>query len=131
MTILYVPKEGDPHGVLAEGKHGSWPPVRFRCGCGEWGCKNGCATALNTPRAGALVLAWQDEIAPEGCYRAALLLGHKLSAEWIGRSTVLVEGKGGFVLSDVSDDVSAAMLVPYVLAGALKRNLGGEVVVLP
>lgn len=79
VSILLVPHDGDPHGLLREGPCGARPPFAWKQAgrvrgrvvrLGGWrpGGDLGCAA----PRPGdALVLAWKGEVSQEGCDRAS------------------------------------------------------------
>lgn len=71
-TILLVPEEGDPHGLLAAGVCGARPPVMCLASADEPWAK-WCGDTETCTR--ALVLAHDGKPVPEGCDRADHALG--------------------------------------------------------
>ena len=63
--ILLIPAEGHPHGLLREGPCGARPPRVFNVG-GKWSDYQDFDGGYPC----ALVLAWDGEPVPEGCFRA-------------------------------------------------------------
>jgi hypothetical protein len=72
-TILLIPHEGDPMGLLAEGPRGARPPVVWFAACCRrlvarpHAAATTCGHCGITPLAhiAALVLAWDGEVVPE------------------------------------------------------------------
>lgn len=69
-SILLVPADGDPHGLLADGVCGARVPWAYHehvaGGVHQWTMAT--ARSIRQPRA-ALVLAYQGKPVAEGCYR--------------------------------------------------------------
>lgn len=82
-TILLVPADGDPHGLLADGVCGAKPPILDGWACND--AQHGlwwtfgrdleppicdvCSARKRWEEARALVLAYQGKPVPEGCSR--------------------------------------------------------------
>jgi hypothetical protein len=98
-TVLLVPTEGDPHGLLKEGPCGARPPTAAFWMCrqghqehGTWmGIAGGCPHPdhegrLRPLRIGtglsALVLAWDGKPVAEGMDRAARVDPHYRGEAW-------------------------------------------------
>lgn len=72
-SILLVPADGDPHGLLADGVCGAKVPIMHRV----WGPRrdpiprwlDGAKSSPILANAEALVLAYQGKPVAEGCYR--------------------------------------------------------------
>lgn len=106
-AVLLVPAEGDPLGLLREGPCGARPPIAEHVaedmhgkGCKrtrEWfappqrTCCSMAGLSMLAPHRRALVLAWDGEVVPEGCFRASRLG----TSEWI--SAVADGLKRGYV----------------------------------
>jgi len=73
-TVLLVPEEGDPLGLLAEGPCGARPPVAYEWqAVKKWRTYDGPLPPPERRRPywrGALVLAWDGEPVAEGLDRA-------------------------------------------------------------
>ncbi len=112
-AVLLVPAEGDPHGLLREGPCEARPPraegfLRCKRHGGGWVRANldtdrGVAKCERCRYAPALVLAWEDEVVVEGCFRLDPdgWLGLTLNLRMVltGRSTMQCN-RGTLVLLD-------------------------------
>jgi hypothetical protein len=91
-TVLLVPTEGDPHGLLKEGPCGARPPMAWYCddyqAWEQWhrGMDHSEPTAwavMVERNKCALVLAWDGEPVPEGMDRAARIDPHYRGEAWV------------------------------------------------
>lgn len=65
-TILLVPADGDPHGLLADGVCGARPPLMVSSCGGAWTPEEDCPNGYDTM---AIVLAYHGKPVLEGCNR--------------------------------------------------------------
>ena len=124
-SILLVPDDSGPLGLLAEGLCGARPPVLWEMWpdqalpvtdpptppdtAGRWTCFYPWG---RPPQRRALVLAWQGVIVPEGCWRAVsrimgeagVLLHSYTLAEVIGLAHLLSVVPGGHRLIFLDSD---------------------------
>ena len=68
-TILLIPNDGDPLGLLAEGACGARPPRMAFDDPGVVGFPGRWSLTLGHGRTRALVLAYAGQAVPEGCDR--------------------------------------------------------------
>lgn len=75
-SILLVPADGDPHGLLADGPCFSFPPAMWRTAPhGVWAPYQRPAFATSVPV--GLVLAHGNRPVPEGCDRLCRVIGDR------------------------------------------------------
>ena len=120
-TLLLVPAEGDPHGLLAKGPCGARPPTMERHthkdGGSCWRGVDQCTRArllVATP-VRALVLAHEGEPVPEGCDRAARAWSTICVEEWVsgilaGRPQPQLPGGTLLALDPSGRDITAEVL---------------------
>lgn len=117
-TVLLIPEEGDPLGLLATRKCGSRPPMAYRQTDGHWLPITAWPFGDLPPSPLALVLAVDGEEHPDGCARLTWESWEtKVQREWL-RTVLLV------ALGKIEDDVDA--LKEPDLPGTLVLLRNGE-----